>query len=196
MHKFIRSLALLASIPAMAPSDARAGDTQIRPNSNTSAVAQQTDTNLLGPLGISSLTASPFWVSDEGSGTATLYIEDAGSGSGVPMTLGIPIPGEAFSNVDSRPTGPPIRRAPAVTAGPSESPLDGLETSFALATTDGPVSACSGGQAETSRPGAGNGLLGILPADGMPLSAVMGAIAVGSLAAAWGWKSCRRPATA
>ncbi len=71
MHKFIRSLALLAFIPAIAASIARADDTQISPNSNTPALAQQTDTNLLGPSGISSLTASPFWVSSEGSGSET-----------------------------------------------------------------------------------------------------------------------------
>ncbi len=110
--------------------------------------------------------------------------------------MGVPIPGEEFSNVDNRPTGPPSRRAPAVTAGPSESSLDGLETSFALATTDGPASACSGGGSASSLPGASNGLFGILPADPMPIPAFMGVIAVGSLAAAWGWKFRRRPATA
>jgi hypothetical protein len=196
MYKIIRSLALLAFTPAIAASYSLAGDTQIGVISNAPALAQVTDATLNNPLGISSTTSSPLWISAEGSGTATTYREADSTSPSATMALGVPIADGEFSRVDNGPVGFVSPRAPAVIAGSSDSSLDDPEASFALATTEGPVSACSEGLSATSPADASSGLFGILPADPMPISAIMGLIAVGSLAAARGWKYRRRPVTA
>jgi uncharacterized protein (TIGR03118 family) len=60
--------------------------------------AAQTDPNLINPWGISESGSSPFWVSDNGSGLATLY-----STFGAPQSLVVTIPG--VGGKTSTPTG-------------------------------------------------------------------------------------------
>jgi uncharacterized protein (TIGR03118 family) len=50
--------------------------------------ARNTDPNLINPWGVSFSATSPFWISNQGSGTSTLY---DGVGNKVPLT--VPIPG-------------------------------------------------------------------------------------------------------
>jgi hypothetical protein len=182
MHKLIRPLALLAFIPAIPASNARAGTTDSQPNliSDAPVLAQRTDTSPIDSLGIFSTNTSPVWVSHEGPGTATIDKDAGGAISGASMTAGLAIPTGARSSVD----------APGMCAGSSDSRLDGPEVSFALAHAGGPASGCGGGGGGGAAGpyGADNGPLGILSADSRPISAAMGVIAVGSLAAAWGWK--------
>jgi hypothetical protein len=182
MHKFIRSLALLACIPAITAGNARAGAVDIRtdPISNTPAPAQQAGTSLIDPWGISSITTSPLWVAGEGPWTATIDEVAGGTISGAPMTAGFSIPAGACS----------FAHACGMSAGSSDSRLDGPEGSCAFAHSGGPVSSCSGVGSAAGPYDAGS--LGILSADPRPISAAMGVIAVGSLAAAWGWKNRRR----
>src|SRR5256885_3957103 len=50
------------------------------------------DPNLVNPWGLSSLPASPIWVSDNGTHVSTLYNT---AGQKVPLTVNIPAPGDA-----------------------------------------------------------------------------------------------------
>jgi uncharacterized protein (TIGR03118 family) len=64
-------------------------------------VAQFFDPNLVNPWGISESATSPFWVSDNGRGVATLY-----NTAGTPQSLvvSIPVPGDPLSSKGT-PTG-------------------------------------------------------------------------------------------
>jgi uncharacterized protein (TIGR03118 family) len=66
--------------------------------SDVPGVATYTDPNLKNPWGVSFTNTSPFWVSNQGSGTSTLY-----NGSGVAQALVVTVPGS--STPPSGPTG-------------------------------------------------------------------------------------------
>src|SRR5271154_6668745 len=55
--------------------------------SNVPNLANNTDPNLVNPWGVSFSATSPFWVSDQGSGTTTLY---NGAGTITPLVVTIP----------------------------------------------------------------------------------------------------------
>ena len=61
--------------------------TQTNLASDVSGVARNTDTELKNPWGVSFAPTSPFWISNQGSGTSTLY---DGSGNKIPLTVPIP----------------------------------------------------------------------------------------------------------
>jgi len=63
---------------------------QVNLVSNVDGLAQFTDPNLKNPWGISSSATSPFWVSNQGTGTSTLY-----NTAGKPQALVVNIPGGA-----------------------------------------------------------------------------------------------------
>ena len=65
--------------------------------SNVPGLAKTTDPNLINPWGVSFSATSPFWVSNQGSGTATLY-----NGAGTITPLVVTIPG---GNPPTGPTG-------------------------------------------------------------------------------------------
>ena len=68
--------------------------------SDGSVPAATIDPNLINPWGISYAPTGPFWVSDNGTGLATIY---TGTGSKVPLNVTIPPPaGQSFT---SSPTG-------------------------------------------------------------------------------------------
>src|SRR5215831_1164301 len=72
--------------------------------SDIPGLADQTDPNLVNPWGLASSSTSPLWVSNNHSGTSTVY---TGSGQPFPagnaLTVQIPIP--AAENPPSAPTG-------------------------------------------------------------------------------------------
>jgi uncharacterized protein (TIGR03118 family) len=74
---------------------------QVNLVSNVPGLAAFTDPNLINPWGVSNSATSPFWVSNQGTGTATLY-----SGTGAPQggspPLVVTIPG---GGIPSGPTG-------------------------------------------------------------------------------------------
>jgi uncharacterized protein (TIGR03118 family) len=94
------SLALVA-VPALAKDndEKSKSDDYVQTNlvSNLAGMAQLRDTNLVNPWGISFSSASPFWISDNGSGLSTLYAV-TNDASGAPHVakqgLQVSIPGE------------------------------------------------------------------------------------------------------
>ena len=71
--------------------------TQVNLVSNVPGLAAFTDPNLINPWGVSNSATSPFWVSNQGTGVATLY-----TGTGAPQALVVTIPG---GGIPSGPTG-------------------------------------------------------------------------------------------
>jgi uncharacterized protein (TIGR03118 family) len=81
--KLACAIALVAT-PSVVQAD---GFTQANLVSDVPGLASTLDSNLNNPWGVSFAPASPFWVSDQGTGLSTLY---TGAGSIVPLVVTIP----------------------------------------------------------------------------------------------------------
>jgi uncharacterized protein (TIGR03118 family) len=75
-------LALSVAIPSYAQHY-----TQVNLVANTAGVAPVTDSHLVNPWGMSRQSGSPWWISDNGAGVATLY---TGAGADIPLVVSIP----------------------------------------------------------------------------------------------------------
>ena len=99
------------------------------------------DKNLLNPWGIAfkpttSTPASPFWISDNGKGVATLYKVDPATNTPTTQALVVTIPpGKATTSATATPTGVVFNGNPNEFGG----------ASFIFVTEDGTISAWSGG---------------------------------------------------
>src|SRR5947209_3996244 len=86
------------------PAAVTSGYLQTNLVSDIPGLARTTDPNLVNPWGIASSSSSPFWISDNGTGVATLY-----NGEGQPFPAGAPlvvtIPPPAGSSATAAPTG-------------------------------------------------------------------------------------------
>jgi len=92
------------------------------------------DPNLLNPWGLSHSPTSPWWVSDNGAGVATLY---KGDGTAVPLVVTIPPPAGSPAGTTAAPTGN-VFNGPSgfvVTEGVKSGP-----SFFIFATEDGTIS--------------------------------------------------------
>ena len=86
--KMFLSLGTAASLALSGVSLAHAQHyTQVNLVANTSGVAPVTDPNLVNPWGVSRTSSSPWWISDNGAGLATLY---NGVGTITPLVVTIP----------------------------------------------------------------------------------------------------------
>ncbi|HEY7388038.1 MAG TPA: TIGR03118 family protein [Bryobacteraceae bacterium] len=103
--------------------------------SDTPGVAAVTDPNLVNPWGIALSATSPFWVSNTGSGTATVY---NGSGAILPLVVTIPA---AASGAKGTPTGQVFNNTSSFLLA------NGNKASFIFSTEDGTISAWNGGSA-------------------------------------------------
>ncbi len=105
--------------------------------SDLPSVAANTDTNLVNPWGIASGPATPFWVSDNGTGLSTLY-----DGTGAVQSLVVSIPPPAGSQSGSHPTGIIWNSSTnfAVPEGASEAPAH-----YVFATQEGAIAAWASG---------------------------------------------------
>ena len=102
---------------------------------DTSGGAPATDANLVNPWGMSRSSGSPWWVSDNGTGLATLY---TGTGTAVPLVVTIPTGDPKMS-----PTGTPTGQ---VFNGTQDFQLtNGKPAAFIFVTEDGTVSGWNGG---------------------------------------------------
>lgn len=96
-----------------------------------------TDTNLVNGWGMSRGTGTPWWISDNGTGKATLY---SGTGTIVPLVVTIPT-GDPNKNPTGTPTG-------QVFNGTADFQLNnGQPAKFIFATEDGTISGWNGGVA-------------------------------------------------
>jgi len=104
-------------------------------------VAAQTDANLVNGWGIAMLATSPIWVSNNGTGTSTLY-NGAGTAISPPSPVTIPAASGAGQGV---PTG--------MTSNPSTNDFllagAGTAARFLWATEDGGIAAWAGGPSAT-----------------------------------------------
>lgn len=94
------------------------------------------DANLVNPWGISASGTSPFWLSNNGTGTSTLYRTN---GAKVPLTVAIPGAGGAAA---SAPTGQVFNSSTQFITGVNPA-------RFIFATEDGTISAWNGGTKAT-----------------------------------------------
>jgi uncharacterized protein (TIGR03118 family) len=101
-------------------------------------VADVTDPNLVNPWGISESAASPFWISDNGTGLTTLY---NGAGTIVPLVVTVAPPKSQTSA--STPSGQINNNTTVFVLA------NGKPASFIFVTEDGTVSAWNGGASTT-----------------------------------------------
>ena len=97
-----------------------------------------TDPNLINPWGVSHSGTSPTWVSDQGTGLATLYI-----GTGAPQALVVTIPGGTGPNAG--PTGQVFN-----TTASSFGLSDGAKATFLFANLNGTISGWNGAAGTTA----------------------------------------------
>ena len=95
--------------------------------------AANVDPHLINPWGMSYSPTSPFWISNQGNGTSTLY-----TGTGAPLPLVVTIPGVAG------PTGQ------AFTGGSGFNMDSGGTANFVFATLDGTIAAWTGSSGTTA----------------------------------------------
>ncbi|MBV8553729.1 MAG: TIGR03118 family protein [Acidobacteriaceae bacterium] len=114
---------------------------QINLVSDVPGMAAHTDPNLKNPWGVSFAPASPFWVSNQVTGTSTLY---TGTGTKVPLTVSIPL---------GNPTGQVFNSTKGFKLS------DGSKALFIFDTLSGTIDGWNGGAGTTalqvvSKPGA------------------------------------------
>ena len=107
--------------------------------------AQHTDPSLINPWGLSYSTTGPLWVSDQGTGFATVYQLKGASSSGTLLTVPIPNDGGAPPSVANGPTGQVSTGAPGVTTLATDFQVNGAKAAFIFANLDGSISAWRGG---------------------------------------------------
>ena len=101
--------------------------------SNIPNLATHTDANLVNAWGLASSAASPFWVSDNGTGVTTLY-----NGEGEPFPVGTPLV-VTIPPTGSAPTGQVFNKFNAMS--PSDFVVADHPSLFIFATEDGTISA-------------------------------------------------------
>ena len=146
---YYRLLALLAPV-CLAVSQARAVYYETNLVSNESGVAPITDTNLVDPWGVAFSTTSPLWVSNQGSGTATVYKITGISSSGTELTEGVANIGNAAPSDSNGPTGQVSTGAPGVTTGATDFEVNGGKSSFIFDNLDGSISAWRSGMTSSA----------------------------------------------
>jgi uncharacterized protein (TIGR03118 family) len=104
--------------------------------SDIAGMADFTDSHLVNPWGISESASSPFWISNQGSATATVY-----NGSGVASATVASVPNGATKQSLTGPTGQVQNSSTGFLLS------NGKAASFIFATQDGTISAWNGGTA-------------------------------------------------
>ncbi len=101
-NQYYRKIALLSLAAAMFTATSARADTYSWTNlqSDIAGVAQHTDPNLVNPWGMAAGSTGTIWVSDNGTGTSTLYNQD---GTSVPLVVEIPT--AAQNTEGANPTG-------------------------------------------------------------------------------------------
>jgi uncharacterized protein (TIGR03118 family) len=103
--------------------------------------AQQTDTNLINPWGMSFSSSSPLWVSAQGSGNATVYRLTGTNSSPNLLTVPVSNLGGAPPSANNGPTGQVSTGAPGITTQPTDFQVSGGKAAFIFDNLDGSISA-------------------------------------------------------
>jgi len=136
-HRFIRILALAALTLLLSPARLRADDfLQTNLVSSVPGLAATTDSNLINPWGVSFSATSPFWISDQGSGTAILT-----DGAGNLNSTVVSVPGSMTP--PSGPTG-------QVNNGTTGFLVNGTPAKFIFDTLNGTIAGWNGGTTATT----------------------------------------------
>ncbi len=122
----------LAVVLAAVPFAAFAQYTEHNLVSDGYVTADHVDPNLVNPWGIAESGGSPFWVSENGTGLATVY-----NTSGTPSSLVVTIPRASGSGTGA-PTGQVFNTSSGFLVG-------GSKPTFLFATEDGTISGWTGG---------------------------------------------------
>jgi uncharacterized protein (TIGR03118 family) len=121
---------IMAIQPIMAqPFQGQARYQQTNLVSDISGLAKITDPNLTNPWGISHSPTSPWWVSDNGKGVATIY-----NGTGIPRSLIVTIPPPTGQTGPSTPDGNVFNGGTDFEIAPGEPAI------FIFVTEDGTIS--------------------------------------------------------
>ena len=135
IDRFVKATCALAL--AFAPTFVRADSfNQTNLVSNVPGLAVTTDPHLVNPWGVSFSATSPFWVSNQGNGTSTLY-----NGAGAITPLVVTIPPSA-----TPPTGPTGQ----VFNNSTGFPVNGTASSFIFDTLNGTIAAWNGSAGTTA----------------------------------------------
>jgi uncharacterized protein (TIGR03118 family) len=126
----VMAILLLCASAQRVLADGANSFTQTNLVSDIPGMAKTTDPNLVNPWGVSFSPTSPFWISDNGTGLATLY---NGAGDIIPLVVTVPPP--MGGNPPSAPTGQ-VFNGNASDFGGSH---------FIFATEDGTIAAWTGG---------------------------------------------------
>jgi uncharacterized protein (TIGR03118 family) len=130
-------LVLLAATPV----SARADFVQTNLVSDVQGLGQITDPNLVNPWGVSFSATSPFWVSNQGTGTSTLYTVTAG---GVVTQNGLIVTIPQAATPPRGPTGQVSNSTTGFLVGTTPA-------SFIFANLDGSISAWNGSAGTTAQ---------------------------------------------
>jgi uncharacterized protein (TIGR03118 family) len=132
MKMSLRFAAGAASILIMGAVSFAQHYTQTNLVSNTSGVAPVTDPQLINPWGLSRNSASPWWISDNGTGLSTLY-----NGAGAKQALVVAVP-PADPNNKNTPQGTPT--GTIANSSPTDFLLaPGKPSLFLFSTIDGTI---------------------------------------------------------
>jgi uncharacterized protein (TIGR03118 family) len=143
--RFVSALGSALIVAAMAGYACAAGYTQtnlVTNGGDPAVTATFTDPNLVNPWGISFIPgASPFWVSDNNAGVATLY---DGLGDNIGLVVEILSPVDSPTVEPSMNTGSPTGQVANIFAGVGDFPIgDTGPALFIFATEDGQIEAWS-----------------------------------------------------
>ena len=143
LRQFGLALALALFVPVLSFAQHYTQTNLVTDGNTPGVTAAHTDGQLLNPWGITRSTGSPWWVSDNVAGVATLY-----DGTGAKQGLVVNIPPPNNTPV----TNPPFVPAPTgvIFNGSSDFAITpGNPAHFIFCTEDGTISAWAGGSAAT-----------------------------------------------
>ena len=115
------------------------GFVQVNLVSDIPGLATITDSNLVNPWGVSHSTTSPFWSSNQGTSTATLYMVTDRT-----TVIKVPINGNGIVNIPTTPAGPQGPTGQVNNTNTSSFPVnggDGGSAHFIFANLNGTISA-------------------------------------------------------
>jgi uncharacterized protein (TIGR03118 family) len=141
--KWNKLVTVITCLAAAGPLAAASSYVQTNLVSDLPGMAAQTDPNLVNPWGLAASASSPFWVSNNHSGTSTLY-----NGAGQPFPaagpLVVQVPAPSSQQPPSAPTG-------VVFNDTGSFMLGGSPASFIFSSEDGLITAWNGAAGGTAK---------------------------------------------